>query len=177
LHDHLSRQALNAGLPAIQAAPTDQGELRVIVRRPANNERESLSEGFLSKEEGLVGDNWRSKGKADTDMQLNVMNFRVAELVAQSPQRIPLAGDQLYVDLDLSEDNLPIGTRLTIGEAEIEITAQPHLGCMKFVERFGRPAMEFVNSALGKSLKLRGINAKVTREGAVRIGDKASKVA
>lgn len=174
--EHLNMQELEAGLPVIQSAPTEQGELRLIVRRPANNQRETLSEGFLSKAEGLIGDNWRGRGKADSDMQLNVMNIRVAQLVAQSTQRIPLAGDQLYVDLDLSGDNLPIGSRLNIGEAQIEITAEPHLGCMKFVERFGRDAMKFVNSDMGKSLKLRGVNAKVTREGSVRVNDRVVKV-
>lgn len=175
--EHLNKQELEAGLPTIQAAPSDEGELRLIVRRPGNSQRESLEEGFLSKEEGLNGDNWLTKGNADPDMQLTVMNIRVAELVAQSPQYIPLAGDQLYVDFDLSERNLPIGSRLAIGAAEIEITAIPHLGCMKFVERFGRAATEFVNSDLGKSLKLRGVNARVTREGPVHVNNEVVKIA
>src|SRR5918997_1726577 len=106
-------------------------------------------------------------------MQLNVMNSRVIALVARSRDRWPLAGDQLYLDLDLSKDNLPAGTRLALGAAVIEVTAQPHTGCKKFVERFGVEAMKFVNSEMGKRLCLRGINAKVIEPGVIRIGQTA----
>jgi MOSC domain-containing protein YiiM len=96
--------------------------------------------------------------------------------VSQDKGRWHLAGDQLYVDLDLSEVNLPPGTRLAIGTAMIEVTAQPHTGCAKFVERFGVDAMKFVNSHERKDLNLRGINARVVRPGVLRVGDAVSKL-
>lgn len=109
-------------------------------------------------------------------MQLNVMGIRVARLLAVSDDRIPLAGDQLYVDLDLSVEALPAGTRLAIGTAVIEITDQPHTGCAKFTERFGPDALRFVNSKVGKALRLRGANAKVVVDGEVRAGDRIRRV-
>ena len=155
--------------------------MELIVRRPAENEREVLTVGVLERDEGLIGDTWRLRGSSRTgdgsahpDMQLNVMNARAAQLVAGTEDRWALAGDQLYVDLDLSEENLPPGTRLELGSAVIEITEQPHRGCAKFAERFGRDALKFVNSDTGRELRLRGVNAKVivagrvTRGGAVR---------
>ena len=102
------------------------------------------------------------------------MNSRVINLVATSRERWPLAGDQLFIDLDLSEDNLPPGTRLELGTAVIEVTAIPHTGCKKFVERFGLDAVKFVNSGIN-NLKLRGVNAKVVRPGLVSAGDKVRK--
>ena len=103
------------------------------------------------------------------------MNARVAALLAGTRDRWQLAGDQLYIDLDLSYDNLPPGTRLDIGAAVIEITAQPHNGCGKFVERFGLDAMKFVNSEVGKAHNLRGIYAKVIKAGEIRSGDVVRK--
>jgi hypothetical protein len=157
--------------------------LELIVCRPNVGERNVLAEGRLDLIEGLAGDNWqargsrqRTDGSAHPEMQLNVMNARAAALVAQHKDRWALAGDQLYVDLDLSEANLPPGTRLAIGAAEIEVTAPPHTGCAKFVERFGLDAMKFVNSPVGKALHLRGINAKVVRPGVIRVGDVVRKV-
>lgn len=179
----LSTTALEAGLPHVRQAPTDQGVLRRIVRRPAVDAREVLEEGALSVEDGLVGDTWRSRGssrsadgRAHPDMQLNIMNARAAALVAQRDDRWALAGDQLFVDLDLSGDNLPPGTRLAIGSAVIEVTDQPHTGCGKFVARFGLDAMKLVNSPLGRSLNLRGICARVVQPGTIRVGDTVSKV-
>jgi MOSC domain-containing protein YiiM len=104
-------------------------------------------------------------------MQINIMNARATALVAGSKDRWPLAGDQLYVDLDLSGANLPPGTRLAIGSAVLEVTSQPHTGCAKFVARFGLDAMKFVNSPVGRELNLRGINAKVVTAGTIRVGD------
>ena len=104
------------------------------------------------------------------------MNSRAVALLAQSPERWPLAGDQLYVDLDLSPANLPPGTRIEIGEAVIEVSDKPHRGCKKFAERFGLDALRFVNSEVGYSLNLRGINTTVIRAGVVRPGDVARKL-
>ena len=163
------------------AAPDDDGELRLIVTRPAQGERVLLDAGELDATSGLLGDNWltrgnrhRSDGSADPDAQITVMNIRVAELVAGSDERVPLAGDQLYVDLDLSIDNLPIGSHLTIGTAVLEVTPPPHTGCKKFVARFGGEAMRFVNSQEGRANRWRGMNARVLTPGAIRVGDRIS---
>ena len=180
---HLATSELEAGLEEIGRSPDSGGVLEMIVRRPQIGEREILGEGELDLAEGLVGDSWKlrsSKRTADgaphPDRQLNLMNSRVVALLAQDKSRWHLAGDQLFVDLDLSERNVPAGTRLAIGSAVIEVTAEPHTGCSKFVERFGLDAMKFVNSSERKDLNLRGVNARVVRPGAVRVGDTVSKL-
>ena len=181
---HLTTAALAAGLDEIRRAPKDQGVLELIVRRPQVDEREVLDCGELSLELGLVGDSWITRGSSRTpdgaphpDMQLNIMNSRATALVAQHKDRWQLAGDQLYLDLDLSEENLPAGSRFAIGAAVIEVSPQPHLGCKKFVSRFGLEAMQFVNSPLGRQLRLRGLNARVVSAGVIRIGDVVRKIA
>ena len=180
---HLTTAELEAGLDEIRRAPKDVGVLRLIVRRPQTDEREVLEEGELNLLEGLAGDSWRMRGSSRTpdgsshpEMQLNIMNARVAALVAQDDERWQLAGDQLYLDMDLSAENLPAGTRLAIGSAVIEVSAQPHTGCKKFVARFGLDAMKFVNSSVGRELHLRGINARVVQPGVIRVGDAVRKV-
>jgi hypothetical protein len=180
---HLTTRELEAGLEEIARSPTQDGVLEMIVRRPQVGEREILTEGYLDVADGLSGDSWKlrsSKRTADgsphPDMQLNVMNARAVALVSQDRSRWHLAGDQLYVDLDLSAGNLPAGTRLAIGSAVIEVTAEPHTGCSKFVERFGLDAMRFVNAEERKDLHLRGINARVVRPGALRVGDTVNKL-
>lgn len=180
---HLTTEELEAGLEEILRSPKDEGVLELIVRRPATDEREVLEEGELNVSEGLAGDSWKARPSSRTtdggphpEMQLNIMNARVIALVAQGRERWPLAGDQLFLDLDLSEENLPAGTRLEIGSAVIEVTPEPHTGCKKFVARFGLDAMKFVNSPEGRRLHLRGINAKVVRPGRVRVGEVARKV-
>jgi hypothetical protein len=178
----LTMEELEAGLDEIRKAPKDEGVLRLIVRRPQIGEREVLAEGQLDLAEGLVGDTWKVRGSSLTadgsshpDTQLNIMNARAAALVAQDQERWQLAGDQLYIDLDLSQENLPAGTQLAIGSAVVEVTAIPHNGCKKFVSRFGLDAMVFVNSPVGKELHLRGINAKVVQAGVIRVGDGVKK--
>jgi MOSC domain-containing protein YiiM len=181
---HVTTEQLEAGLDDVRHSPKDQGTLAMIVRRPRIGEREVLPEGDLDLELGLVGDTWLERGSARTadgsahpDMQLNVINARLLDLVAaQDKTRWPLAGDQLVVDFDLSEANIPPGTQLAIGSAIIEVTAQPHTGCAKFVARFGRDAMLFVNSPVGKQLHLRGINARVVQSGVIREGDQVRKL-
>ena len=152
----------------------------MIVRRPDILARELLDQGELSLKEGLVGDNWQVKPSSRTpdksphpEMQLTVMNTRAVDLMAQSKERWPLAGDQLYIDLDLSRENLPINTHIALGSAVIEVTDQPHTGCQKFINRYGAAAMKFVNSKLGRELNLRGINAKVVQAGVIKVGDMA----
>jgi hypothetical protein len=179
----LSTEELLSGLDEIRESPADQGVLKLIVRRPATGEREVLGEGQLDVQEGLVGDNWRYRGSTRTadgqahpEMQINIMNARVAALVSQDADRWALAGDQLFVDLDLSVVNVPPGTRLAIGSAVLEATKEPHTGCKKFVARFGLDAMKFVNSPVGRELQLRGINARVIQAGIVRVGDVVRKI-
>jgi hypothetical protein len=180
---HLSMDELQAGLNHIRQSPKDGGLLELIVRRPVTEQREALQEGQLDITLGLMGDNWPTRGSSSTtdgsanpEMQLNIMNSRVVALVAQAKERWQLAGDQLFIDMDLSKANLPVGSRFSIGSAVIEVTAPPHLGCRKFVSRFGLDAMKFVNSPVGKELCLRGINARVVQSGTVRVGDTARKV-
>ena len=180
---HLTTEELEAGLGDIRRSPKDEGVLELIVRRPSVGERESLTEGELDVVQGLVGDTWSTRGSrrskdglAHPEMQINIMNARVIALVAQARERWHLAGDQLFVDLDLSLENLPPGTRLAVGSAVIEVTPEPHTGCEKFVSRFGVDAMKFVNSPLGRQLNLRGINAKVVQPGVIRVRDLAKKL-
>jgi MOSC domain-containing protein YiiM len=173
---HLTRAELEAGLDTIRDSPKDSGVVKLIVSRPRPGERELLEQAQLDPGAGLVGDSWGTRTPdPDPDTQLNVMNARVISLIALDRARWPLAGDQLFVDLDLGEANLPPGSRIEIGSALIEVSAEPHLGCGKFVARFGVDAMKFVNSSLGRQLHLRGINARVVRAGAVRVGDIARK--
>jgi hypothetical protein len=175
---HRSYSELEAGLDQVRSAPKDGGVLAMIVRRPQIGAREVLDEAELNLVEGLAGDTWRNRrstrttdGSPHPDMQLNIIGARAVDLVARDRSRWPLAGDQLVIDLDLSGANLPPGTRLAIGSAVIEVTAQPHTGCVKFVERFGAEAHQFVNSPVGRELNLRGINARVVQAGTIRVGD------
>ncbi len=180
----LTMAELEAALDEIRRSPKEEGPLELIVRRPRVGEREVLQQAELDLVEGLVGDSWKTRGSSRTsdgsshpDMQLNVMNARVIALVAQEKGRWPLAGDQLFIDMDLSDANLPPGTRLALGSAVIEITDQPHTGCKKFLARFGLDALQFVNSAAGRELHLRGLNAKVVQPGVIRVGDVVRKSA
>ena len=179
----LNADELEAGLPDILASPKDEGVVAMIVRRPDTDLREVVDSGELDVAEGLVGDNWRSRGSrmtadgsAHPEMQINLMNARVISLVARSRERWALAGDQFFVDLDLARENLPAGTRLALGSAIIEVTPVPHLGCKKFTSRFGLEATKFVNSRRGKQLCFRGINARVVGSGRVSTEDTIRRV-
>ena len=180
---HLSIMELEAGLDYIRQSPRNGGTLKMIVRRPEVDAREVIHEGALNTEIGLVGDNWKVRGNPHTpdrsakvNAQITIMNARAVELLAQSEDRWSLAGDQLYVDMDLSDENIPPGTRLALGTAVLEVTPEPHTGCKKFAERYGTDATKFVNSPEGKRLHLRGINAKVIQAGKIRVGDVVKKV-
>lgn len=180
---HLTTSQLEEGLAHVTQAPADAGRLEMIVRRPAVGDREVLEQAELDTADGLVGDTWRQRrssrtadGSPHPDMQINIMSARAIGLIARERERWPLAGDQLFLDMDLSAANLPPGTRLALGSAVLEVTPQPHTGCGKFVERFGLEAMKFVNSPAGRALNLRGINARVVTAGRIRVGDRARKI-
>ena len=180
---HLTMQELEAALEQLRAAPKNDGVVELIVRRPRTDEREVLEAAELDPVKGLIGDNWCVRPSSKTpdrsphpEMQINIMNSRVTALVAQAKDRWPLAGDQLYIDMDLGKENLPGGTRLAIGSAVLEVSPLPHTGCNKFVARFGADAMKFVNSPIGRELCLRGINARIIQGGVIRIGNIATKI-
>ena len=180
---HVTDADLEASFDRVLASPGDGGTLEMIVRRPAVNRREAIDEGRLTLEAGLEGDSWLARGgygtpdgAADPDAQLTLTNSRFADLIAGNRDRWALAGDQLYVDLDLSVDNLPPGSRLRIGGAVIEVTPVPHTGCSKYRQRFGLPALKFTATPEGRRRNLRGVNARVVVQGTVRVGDAARKV-
>lgn len=180
---HLTMEELEAGLDFVRQSPKNDGALELIVRRPEIDGRETLTIGHLNLVSGLEGDNWKARGSSATpdgsahpEAQLTLMNSRIIALIAGDKERWPLAGDQLYVDLDLGNENLPPGTRLAIGEAIIEVSAKPHTGCEKFISRFGLDAQKFVNSPIGKQLHLRGINTKIIRAGQICVGDVIRKI-
>ncbi len=179
----LTMVALEAGLETIRQSPVNNGSLDMIVRRPKIGEREVIEQGELDLVEGLVGDNWKARGSSGTkdgsahpEMQITMMNSRLIALIALNKKRWQLAGDQLYIDMNLSEDNLPAGTQIALGSAVVQITPVPHRGCKLFVERFGVDATKFVNSQEGRELRLRGVNAIIVQPGAIRVGDLATIV-
>ncbi len=179
----LSLEELERGLDLVKCSPKESGNVEHIVCRPDVGTRQVLEEGELDLTTGLVGDSWLARGNRKTedgsahpDTQLNLMNSRVISLIARTKDRWQLAGDQFYVDLDLSPENLPPGTQLEIGDAIIQVTAEPHLGCKKFMDRYGRDATLFVNSDIGKALNLRGINARIIKPGKVKVGSEVRKL-
>ncbi|MBX7115282.1 MAG: hypothetical protein K1X64_13215 [Myxococcaceae bacterium] len=176
---HATLQALESALAQILKSPKDGGVVRLIARRPDVGEREVVEEATLDVQQGLVGDNWKTRGAKSTPhkaphplKQVNLMNARVVQAVALTRERWALAGDQLYVDMDLSEANLPVGTRLEIGSAVLEITPPLHLGCGKFAARFGADAIKFVNTPEHRPLRFRGVHTQVIQGGVVREGDR-----
>jgi MOSC domain-containing protein YiiM len=180
---HLTLEELEAGLDRIRESPKDNGILHLVVCRPQIDSRKVLDFAMLDVDQGLMGDNWTLRGSSKTadggphpERQITIMNSRVVALVAQEKERWPLAGDQLFVEMDLSKANLPAGSRIAIGSAILEVTEPPHLGCQKFVARFGADAMKFVNSPVGRELCMRGIHARVVQNGTVRSGDSVRKI-
>lgn len=176
--EHLTTAELEVRIDELRAAPKDQGALELIVRRPGVDEREVVDRAELLVDRGLDGDNWLARGSRHTDdgsaepeRQIAIMGARAIALFAGDRSRWPLAGDQLYIDLDLSLDNLPAGTTLRIGSAALEVTSAPHNGCAKFAKRYGTDARRFVNSPTNKQLRLRGINARVVQSGTIAVGD------
>jgi hypothetical protein len=174
---------LEMGFDIIKDSPALEGTLQLIVVRPEVNERKEMNEGVLDESQGLIGDNWAARGSSETndgsahpEMQINIMNSRVARLISQDKSDWQMAGDQLFVDLNLNKDNVPPGTRLAVGEAILEVTAPPHTGCKKFAQRFGRDALKFSSTKKGRLWQLRGINAKVVKGGDIKIGDRVAVI-
>jgi hypothetical protein len=173
---------LEAGLDEIRRSPADDGTLRLIVRRPAVDRRELVETAELDLERGLVGDSWLARGSkgmadgsADPEAQVTVMNARVAALLAGAPEAWSAAGDQLYVDFDISEANLPPGTRLRVGDATLEVSATPHTGCAKFSGRFGLDALRFASTPEGRRMRIRGMNTSIVAGGTIRLGDRVGR--
>lgn len=180
---HTELTDLEDSLDHIRQAPADAGTLELISRRPDIDQREVLTEGRLDVDEGLAGDTWRARGSSRTadgspnpQAQVTLMNARAVAAIAGNRDRWQLAGDQLYVDLDLSLANLPPGSRVQIGSAVIEFSEAPHTGCAKFSARYGVDALRFVNSSTGRELRLRGANCRVVQGGRIRVGDVIRKL-
>ncbi len=177
---HRSTAELEAMVADILAAPKDAGPIEMIVRRPRTNQREIVDSAELSTEKGLVGDSWIERVDENGDpflpAQLTLMNSRVTDAVAGTRERWPLAGDQIYVDMDISRENLPAGSRIQAGSAVVEISEVPHTGCDKFASRFGKEALRFANVGIGRDNRFRGVNAFVVESGSVKVGDKITKL-
>ena len=174
---------LDAGLNHIRQSPADSGPLRMIVQRPDVDQRKVVAAGTLDIAAGLVGDSWQARGSTRTpdggpnrDAQVTIVNARLLALIARSEDRWPLAGDQLVIDLDMSMDNLPAGTQISIGSAVIEVSEEPHTGCAKFAHRFGHDALRFISTPTGQAMRLRGVNTQVIQSGPIRVGDPATKL-
>jgi hypothetical protein len=175
---------LEAALDHLRVAPADQGRLTLVCRRPARGERELLDEAVIDVDDGLVGDNWYSRATSRAiaegrhrDAMITVMSARMAGLLGETDAERAMAGDQLYVDLDLSHDNLPAGSRIAVGDdVVLEVSQKPHAGCAKFKARFGEETVAFVNSEEGVRLRLRGLNARVVQGGVVRPGDAVRRI-
>jgi hypothetical protein len=179
---HVTSEDLASAAPQLTAAPSDGGRVEMIVVRPASDERIVLEQGEFTVADGLVGDDWRRRGSSRTadgsahpDMQVTLVGRRFLELIAGARERWALAGDQLVVDLDLSEDNLPVGQQLAMGSAVFEVTPEPHTGCKKFAARFGVDALAFASTPEGRRSRLRGMYVRVVEPGTVAVGDEIRK--
>ena len=171
----LTYEELEARRAETAASPADDGSVEMIVRRPQPEAREELPSAQFSAAAGLNGDDWlRRSGKPDA--QITLMNSRVIQLLAGDKARWAESGDQLFVDLDLSEDNLPPGTQLQIGGVLMEVTPLPHTGCNKFARRFGMPARKWVMSDEGKRARRRGMYTRVLQDGEIAVGDRIRKL-
>jgi hypothetical protein len=167
----------------LRAAPRDAATVTLLVARPATDERTVVDEAVLDVERGMVGDDWQARGswerkgdRSNLEAQLTLMSTRVLAAIEPDPSRWPLAGDQVYLDLDLSEENLPVGTRLLVGDAEVEVTSLPHTGCKKFAARFGQDALRWISTHEGRALRMRGMYVRIVTSGTVRTGDVVRKV-
>jgi MOSC domain-containing protein YiiM len=166
---HLSREALERGLAEL-AAPKDRGELGMIVARGDDGVRETPKRVELTREGGVPGDAWQRDAPDKVDAQITMMRIDFGRLVANG-QPLPLFGDNLVVDLDLSLENLPTGSQLRLGGALLEVTPEPHTGCLKYRQRFGKDALRLTADPRFRDMRLRGIYVKVVEAGEVAVGD------
>lgn len=164
-------------IDSVRASPKDRGVLKLIVLRLPDEQRHTPAQAVISVTHGVEGDRWNLKANANPLSQVSLMNARFLEAIAGDAGRMNLAGDNLIVDLDLHESNLPAGTRLRIGQAVIEITDYPHTACKKFERRYGKAMVDLTNSPEGRALRLRGLYARVIHGGEVRLGDSVHKEA
>jgi MOSC domain-containing protein YiiM len=182
--NHIPLEQLQAGLPDILASPSDNGVLEGIVIRPGAGQRRELDSCSISLAGGAEGDHWAKgcwmstdDGHPHPDVQICIMNARCIARIAGERSNWAPAGDNLFIDMDLTPANLPAGQQLAIGSAIIEVTDTPHNGCANFTKRYGRDATIFVNKGEGRALRLRGIYARVVQDGRVAVGDRVVKVA
>jgi len=170
---------IEAATHEVLRSPSDSGTIELVAVRPAESERRVVEEAQVSTEAGIIGDSWLERLDGDKEIshhnQVTLMNSRFAAAITPEGQGWELAGDQLYVDFDISVDNAPPGTRLQVGSAVVQISAQPHTGCAKFVSRFGRDIWKATRTEERKELRLRGVNASVAESGVVRRGDAITK--
>jgi MOSC domain-containing protein YiiM len=176
----VTREELDVQLPELRTLGSEQGTLELIVRRPFEGERELPSTAELTVEDGLVGDRWQPRldenGRTQRGTQLTIASTHLLGLIAE-PERWPLSGDNLLVDMGLDQESLPAGSRLAIGDTVVvEISEEPHTGCAKFSARFGSDALRFINSPEGRKLRLRGVNAHVVVPGMVATGDPVRRI-
>ena len=177
------RSELQAALADVLAAPRDGGTVDLIVVRPEKGQRQTPDSVALSLIGGVAGDHWAKgcwrtldDGSPHPDVQICLMNSRMIRAIAGGPENWAPAGDNLFIDMDLSPANCPPGTRLALGSVEMVVTEEPHNGCQNFIDRYGRDACVFVNTGQGSELRLRGIYARVTRDGTVSVGDTVRKI-
>jgi MOSC domain-containing protein YiiM len=170
-------------LDSVRAAPPEGGHVELIVLRTGPGQRSVVTQAAIDVDDGVVGDSWRTRGStsrpdgsAEPDAQVTIMSTRVLAAIEPDRSRWPLAGDQLLVDADLSVQNLPAGTRIAVGEAVLEVSGKPHTGCSQFRERFGSDALRWVNSPVGRELRMRGVNLRVISGGTVRVGDELRRI-
>jgi hypothetical protein len=167
---HLPLAALRAALAALPAPPLDVGRVALVVERHPGEARRAPEVGRFAPGQGLLGDRWSQSERPNPEAEVTLMRADVARLVCNG-QDLSLPGDNLLVELDLSAENLPTGSRLQVGEVVLEITAKPHTGCLKFERRFGADARALTAVEELKAARLRGIHARVVSGGAVRPGD------
>ncbi len=173
---HLSTDQIEDQMNRAEQSPQDQGVLEYIVLRLPDEQRDTPQEAEVSPDGGIQGDRWARPNSPNPGAQISVMNSRFLRIIAGDDTRMPLAGDNLLVDLDLSEENLPTGTQLQIGTATFEVTDVPHTGCQKFQRRYGKDALEFVNGETYKAQRLRGLFIRTIQAGKIQTGDAIRKL-
>jgi MOSC domain-containing protein YiiM len=169
---------LEALWSAASAPPRERGTVRLLTVRREPGVHETPQEVQITVERGLEGDRWALAIERDPDResQVTLMMAGVAELVAAGVQPLHEAGDNILVDYDISLDNLPVGSRLRVGEVVLEVSATPHTGCSKFSGRFGQDALRWVNWRHWRDRRLRGVNTRVVSSGTVRVGDEVARI-